>query len=85
MYNALSTLLRLSDLGNVALTQLFGYFAFVRLFDACDFVMSGSNRIKKNAPSQGKCVLVLTKCTRRNVIERSKLVAVAFWPLVLDG
>lgn len=68
---------RLSGLVNVILAPACGYLAFLRLLDACRFVMSDSGGVQEEAPSLGKRVLVL-----RQVTERPEGVAAGFCTLV---
>lgn len=68
---------RLAGLANVVLTPACGYPAFLRLLDACHFVMSDSGGVQEEAPSLGKRVLVL-----RRVTERPEGVAAGFCTLV---
>ncbi len=68
---------RLAGLDNVALLPPCGYKAFLRLLDACLFVLSDSGGVQEEAPSFGKKVLVM-----REVTERPEGVAAGYCRLV---
>jgi UDP-N-acetylglucosamine 2-epimerase (non-hydrolysing) len=55
----------LGGLENVLLIEPLDYLPFIRLLDACTFVLTDSGGIQEEAPSLGKPVLVMRNTTER--------------------
>jgi UDP-N-acetylglucosamine 2-epimerase (non-hydrolysing) len=55
----------LGELKNVTLIDPVGYLKFVRLMQDADLIITDSGGVQEEAPSLGKPVLVMRKCTER--------------------